>query len=587
MSLYYDAVSVLTAPNSTGGSFKSRLYSSRNLKANPAQVYALITEAAKWDVLLKEVIDQAGILKLEPKLTPLLALLLVHDHLLSKNGIAAPSTHPIRQAVERHKIRLKGEFTKARVRRSCANIPDLKDAVRREKLALGAGASTGAVYPRWIRINNVRTTMQEQMKSTFAEFEVVDSLADLVVGGDDKVKRMRIDPHIPDLIAVAPGVEFSSTTAYKKGEIILQDKASCFPAYLLLGEEWEGGDLIDGCAAPGNKTTHMASLLSKTRSGANFDPKKRKAPEHIISMDASAVRAKTLKKMVSTAGADNIVTVLQGQDFLALDPHDPRFENVTGLLLDPSCSGSGIIGRDDVPQLTLPAPGKPTPSSSKNGTQGKKRKRNDPESTSTTSSASTSQTDQPPSTSENDTPTEGISQDRLTKLSNLQFHIVSHALSFPAARKISYSTCSIHLTENESVVRRILDSDVAKRRGWRVMRRYEQPAGLQKWDARGVNREEADIPGADGHESVQLSEEELGGCLRCWPGDEEGTGGFFVVGFVRDGNDEDYNASGGMKDEGKKESRNKKKNKQVVENEKEKEEEDDEDEDDEWEGFSD
>lgn len=66
MSLYYDAVSVLTAP-STGGSFKSRIYNSRSLKASPAQLYALIIEASKWDILLKEVIEAAGIIKLEPK----------------------------------------------------------------------------------------------------------------------------------------------------------------------------------------------------------------------------------------------------------------------------------------------------------------------------------------------------------------------------------------------------------------------------------------------------------------------------------------------------------------------------------------
>lgn len=66
MSLYYDAVSILTAP-ATGGSFKSRIYNARNIKASPAQVYALIIEASKWDILLKEVIEAAGILKLEPK----------------------------------------------------------------------------------------------------------------------------------------------------------------------------------------------------------------------------------------------------------------------------------------------------------------------------------------------------------------------------------------------------------------------------------------------------------------------------------------------------------------------------------------
>lgn len=66
MSLYFDAVAILTAPAS-GGSFKSRIYSARNLRAKPAQIYALITEASKWDVVLAEVIENAGILNLERK----------------------------------------------------------------------------------------------------------------------------------------------------------------------------------------------------------------------------------------------------------------------------------------------------------------------------------------------------------------------------------------------------------------------------------------------------------------------------------------------------------------------------------------
>uniref|UniRef100_A0A8C8SAK6 SAM-dependent MTase RsmB/NOP-type domain-containing protein n=1 Tax=Pelusios castaneus TaxID=367368 RepID=A0A8C8SAK6_9SAUR len=32
---------------------------------------------------------------------------------------------------------------------------------------------------------------------------------------------------------------------------------------------------------------------------------------------------------------------LVNQDFLAIDPSDPKYSDVTSILLDPSCSGSG------------------------------------------------------------------------------------------------------------------------------------------------------------------------------------------------------------------------------------------------------
>lgn len=65
MSLYFDAVTVLASPEA-GGSLKSRIYSSR-LKSSPPQIYALITEATKWNVVLKEVVDNSDILAHEPK----------------------------------------------------------------------------------------------------------------------------------------------------------------------------------------------------------------------------------------------------------------------------------------------------------------------------------------------------------------------------------------------------------------------------------------------------------------------------------------------------------------------------------------
>ena len=66
MSLYYDAVAVLSSEDKSG-SLKSRIYGLNTAKSKPAQIYALIIETSKYDRFLSEVIDQAQLLKDEPK----------------------------------------------------------------------------------------------------------------------------------------------------------------------------------------------------------------------------------------------------------------------------------------------------------------------------------------------------------------------------------------------------------------------------------------------------------------------------------------------------------------------------------------
>lgn len=70
MALYYDAASILSSTE-VSGSLKSRIYNTNNvnLKSKPAQIYALISETAKRDVFLKEVIDNTDLLKDEPKVS--------------------------------------------------------------------------------------------------------------------------------------------------------------------------------------------------------------------------------------------------------------------------------------------------------------------------------------------------------------------------------------------------------------------------------------------------------------------------------------------------------------------------------------
>ena len=71
MSLYYEAADVLTAPTSSGGSLKSRVFSKKDLKSPPAQIYALVIETCKWSAVLKEVIENTELLKLERKVSSL------------------------------------------------------------------------------------------------------------------------------------------------------------------------------------------------------------------------------------------------------------------------------------------------------------------------------------------------------------------------------------------------------------------------------------------------------------------------------------------------------------------------------------
>ncbi|KAH3793061.1 hypothetical protein DPMN_146563 [Dreissena polymorpha] len=68
------------------------------------------------------------------------------------------------------------------------------------------------------------------------------------------------DPHIRNVLMFPPGTDLHIQPLYMSGSIILQDKASCFPAHVL--SPLPGSMLIDCCAAPGNKTTHLAAILN-------------------------------------------------------------------------------------------------------------------------------------------------------------------------------------------------------------------------------------------------------------------------------------------------------------------------------------
>ena len=369
-------------------------------------------------------------------------------------------------------------------------------------------------HPRWARVNTI-TVSDAAVCLRSIPNSIEKSALEKVLQVKDRSLAYCFDWHIPDLLAFPSEADLSKTEAYNTGHLILQDKASCFPAHLLLGDQSqdEVRDVIDGCAAPGNKTTHLAAIMHKSQLSGK-----------IFACERDSMRSKTLATMVGKAGAGHQVTILAKQDFLALDPQDVKFHSVSHLLLDPSCSGSGILDREDIPKLALPnAPqAKTAPSASSKIDQlnnSKKRKR---DATPAEPAPPVSESHVAPDEEETAIP---VNAERLQKLSNLQTRIVEHAMRFPAAKRITYSTCSVHEQENEVVVTRLLKSDVARERGWNVLARAQQVDGLKKWKHRGRKNGEST--------ENELTAEELEACIRCHPGDEEGTMGFFVCAFVR------------------------------------------------------
>ncbi|KAI0976431.1 S-adenosyl-L-methionine-dependent methyltransferase [Xylaria arbuscula] len=503
MSLYHETADILSA---TEGNLKTRLFGNKNkkeFKSPPPQIYALAAETCKWSAVLKEVIDSSELLRHERKLTPLLALLLVHDFLFAKKGIALPASHGLRAAIERHKARLTSELTRARLRRKAASIDALRQVVTAE--ALGEAGS----YPRWVRVNTFKTTLQDQLDTTFKDFTRVSSVKDIMtIPG----KLIHVDEHVPNLLALSPSFEITKTHAYTSGTVILQDKASCFPAYLL-DPHPQDGDVIDSCSAPGNKTTHVAAIVRSRMEKENSEgPGKRT----VYAFEKDRHRARTLDKMVNLAGAQEITRMSLGQDFLKVDPEAALYKNVGALLLDPSCSGSGIVGRDTMPTIHLPEqPGakKSSPLDNKN----RKRKREDG-----AEEGRPGQIMVDDDGKETVVSSEREMKARLEALASFQLTLLLHAFAFPAARRVTYSTCSVAAEENEQVVLKALRSDVALRRGWRIMRREEQVDGMRAWPVRGS------LEGSEGGAEVAEA------CIRSYQGDGRGVMGFFVAGFVRD-----------------------------------------------------
>jgi putative methyltransferase len=169
---------------------------------------------------------------------------------------------------------------------------------------------------KYMRVN--RLVDNDELPENFVHVKTEDSLMKTVNG-------FMWDPLITDLLVLHSNCNVSLLPGFKNGSLVSQDKASCIPAFILAPPP--GAHVIDCCAAPGNKTTQLASYV-----GSNGK---------VFAIEKDTERFQTLQKMVKRAGASGIVEC-HNRDFLALDPTLNKYSKVEYALVDPSCSGSGM-----------------------------------------------------------------------------------------------------------------------------------------------------------------------------------------------------------------------------------------------------
>ncbi|XP_009402162.2 25S rRNA (cytosine-C(5))-methyltransferase NSUN5 isoform X3 [Musa acuminata AAA Group] len=363
-------------------SIKSLVYSPsvRNKRAT----FALVCQTLKYLPILKDVLAATSILNRKWKKQEELIYVTAYDILFGQQTAVMGD---VENFLILHKDSLQTALARNSARHKVKKIEDMlqKNDVRVTK-------------PRYIRVNTLKvdaeSVIRELEKSNFA------------VSRDDT---------IPDVLVLPSGIDLHDHPLVLNGSIFLQGKASSMVAIALSPKP--GWKVLDACAAPGNKTVHLAALM--------------RGKGKIIACEFNAERVRILEKTIRRSGAPN-VDIVNG-DFLDINTSDPVFKEVRAILLDPSCSGSGI------------------------------------------------------------------SAERLD-------YLLPSYKKVPAVERVVYSTCSVHQTENEDVIKSVLPLATSLN--------FELATPFPRWPHRG-------LPVFEGAEHL----------LRTDPAED--TEGFFIALFVK------------------------------------------------------
>jgi 16S rRNA (cytosine967-C5)-methyltransferase len=135
------------------------------------------------------------------------------------------------------------------------------------------------------------------------------------------------DPGIPEALVLDGPWDLHASPLWRAGAVLAQSRGAMLPALALAPRP--GERVLDVCAAPGGKTTHLAALME--------------GRGEVVAVERDPRRAAELRRTVQRVGAQGCVRVVEGDATLAgggpLEGEAP-FDRV---LVDPPCTGLGTL----------------------------------------------------------------------------------------------------------------------------------------------------------------------------------------------------------------------------------------------------
>jgi 16S rRNA (cytosine967-C5)-methyltransferase len=150
---------------------------------------------------------------------------------------------------------------------------------------------------------------------------------------DDFIQKLQADGFSPDVSQVSPdgiiltaGGSVAPTEWYRTGYCSIQDESSMLVAAVL--NPMPGMRVLDCCAAPGGKTTHLAEWMDDQGS--------------IVACDIHQHKCELIQKQASRLGLLSIQTQWADATQLHQTFEEATFDRI---LVDAPCSGFGVIRR--------------------------------------------------------------------------------------------------------------------------------------------------------------------------------------------------------------------------------------------------